>query len=245
MHGKAEADYKSFKREKSVPKEEKAATPLQALRVRDLWQHKLRYVLAKKAEKEAYDAAYQWICDNEVDLGETLRLFDGMTEWIEGEDDLVDIFSTLQMQKSDSSDHARRAEADEEARMQQVIKEVIGSNFSNSAAWHRRRGTMSGRRMVQRFEERLHEAGIHARIMRRRRTELGLANLDLEEKVRAHGKLEVMLEMLAKVEPRPTPRLGEPHHQLGMLLDAVMLTRRNMDHAARDLANISRHEPVD
>ena len=82
-------------------------------------------------------------------------------------------------------------------------------------------------------------------MMRRRRAELGLTNLDFEEKVRAHRKLEVMLEMLSRVEPRPTPREGEPHHQLGLLLDAVLLSHRAADRAARDLAMNTCQEPTD
>ena len=81
--------------------------------------------------------------------------------------------------------------------------------------------------------------------MRRRRAELSLTNLDFEEKLRAHRKLEVMLEMLSRVEPRPAPRNGEPHHHLGLLLDAVLLSRRATERAACDLAMAMRREPKD
>ena len=74
---------------------------------------------------------------------------------------------------------------------------------------------------------------------------MGLNDQDLEERVRAHLYVEVMLELLQKVEARPAPNEGEPHHELGLLLDAMLLCRHNLDRAARELTINTHRVPRD
>ena len=74
---------------------------------------------------------------------------------------------------------------------------------------------------------------------------MGLNDQDLEERVRAHRYIEVMLELLQKVEARPTPVDGELHHELGLRLDAVLLCRRNLDRAVKELTIGTRRVPRD
>ena len=54
-----------------------------------------------------------------------------------------------------------------------------------------------------------------------------------------------MLEMMSRVEPRPIPRDNEPHHKLGMLLDAVLVTRRATERAEWDLEVVMCQGPRD
>ena len=162
------------------------STAMSTIRIRDPWQYRLRYILAKAAETEAYNAAYNWVLEKDVDLQKVLALFDGMENWPEGEFDLVDVYSSMQMRKSDRVGYIHRVEDNEEARIQQVICDEIGANFSTATSWQSRRGTMNGRRMERNFEQRLYKAGEEARAMHRKRAELGLNDHDLEERVRAH-----------------------------------------------------------
>ena len=55
-------------------------------------------------------------------------------------------------------------------------------------------------------------------------------------RVKAHQYIEEMLQKLQKVPARPSPRDGEPYLQIGLLLDAVVMARKNLDRAAKDLA---------
>ena len=202
-------------------------------------------MLAKQAETTAYNEAYNWVLSNEVDLQQVLTLFDEIDSWPEGEFDLVDVYSNIQIKKSDRVSYARRVEQTEEARIQQIIRAEIGANLSTTASWQTRRGTMNGRRMEQNFEQRLYEAADEGRALRRKRAEMGLNDQDIEERVKAHRYIEVMLELLQKVEARPTPVDGEPHHELGLRLDAVLLCRRNLDRAARELTIGTKRVPRD
>ena len=99
--------------------------------------------------------------------------------------------------------------------------------------------------MERKFEERLYKAGEEACALHRKRAKMGLNDHDLEERVRAHRYVEVMLELLQKVEARPTPIEGEPHHELGLRLDAVLLCRRNLDRAVRELTVGTHRVPRD
>ena len=57
----------------------------------------------------------------------------------------------------------------------------------------------------------------------------------MEDRIKAHRYIEEMLQILQKTVGRPTPVEGEPHHEIGLLLDAVIMARRNLDRAAKDL----------
>ena len=179
--------------------------------------------------------------DPEIELGDKTPYVDGLGDWIDGEDDLLDYFSTLNMDKMNRREAARREEELEEARIQKVIKEELAENFSISAAWSIRKGTMGGRRMVQRYEECLYKAGVEARELRKRRAELGLNNLDMEDRIRGHRRLESLLELMVRLETRPVPREDMPHHKLGFRLDVLLTARRVTEHAAKDL-EISMHQ---
>ena len=126
------------------------------------------------------------------------------------------------MDKMTCREAARQEEELEEARIQQVIKEEQAENFAISAAWSIRKGTMGGRRMVQRYEERLYQAGVEARRLHKQQAELGLNNLDMEDRIRGHRRLESRLELMARLESRPVPQENMPHHKLGFKLDALL-----------------------
>ena len=79
----------------------------------------------------------------------------------------------------------------------------------------------------------------------RKRVELALNDQAIEDRIKAHRYIEQMLEILQKVEGQPTPVEGEPHHELGLRLDALILARRNLDRAARDLTVGARRVPRD
>ena len=115
--------------------------------------------MARKQEAILYDEAYRCLLDLEIELGEQTLLMDGLKDWVDGEDDLLDHFSTLNMDKMTCREEARRVEELEEACIQQVIREEQAKNFAISAAWSIRIGTMGGHRMVQKYEECLYQAG--------------------------------------------------------------------------------------
>ena len=175
--------------------------------------------------------------DPEIELGDVTPYVDGSADWIDGEDDLLDYYSTLNMDKIKRRDVARREEEVEEAHINKVIKEEVVENFINSAVWSIRKGTMGGRRMQQRFEERLIRAGAEARELRKRRADLGLNTLDMVDRIHGHRKLESLMEEMLKLEIRPAPREDMPHHKLGFKLDALLTARRLTECAVKDLEN--------
>ena len=99
--------------------------------------------------------------------------------------------------------------------------------------------------MERNFEQRLYESLDEARASRQKRVALGLNDQAMEDRIKAHCYIEEMLEMLQKVEGRPIPVDGEAHHELGLRLDAVILSRRNLDRAAKELTIGARRVPRD
>ena len=138
--------------------------------------------MARLQEQDRYEDVIKSIEFPCRELGDSVpKVFISGGDFTPGEDDFLEMYSSVSMDHLNYEEQLRKDEEDEERLINSVIQEEIANNFHNHVAWAHRDGTMGARHMQAQFEARLQSTGAEIQELCKRRLELRLNTRDMVE----------------------------------------------------------------